>query len=326
MTRHTFSLNPRGPFSMAPIRDLQCGFLRGSRTCSTDPGSVHLAFPQDGDFTLVGAYVRQQGSSLQVEVSGATDMKVVRTQLERTLCLDHDSATFHDVLRQDPALRPIAAQHPGFRPVVAYSPYVMGGWAILSQRLRMAQAAALQVRVAEACGDVVEVAGETLPSFPPPRSLLGRAGFAGIPDEKWRRLQILAEAALRGELEVARLAAMPYADARAKLMELRGVGPWTADAILLRGVGPADALPLSEPSLHNAVAETYGLSRMPDDAEVEAIAEAWRPFRMWTSVLLVSHYRSGSPRPTRSHLPRRTDSVRVNSRAVAAEPLSRHYR
>jgi DNA-3-methyladenine glycosylase II len=289
MPRCHFTLEPRGPFSMTAAREMQCGFLRGARTCNTDPWSVKLAFPRDGDFAVVGASIRHVESSVHVEVEGAVEPGRVRDQVARTLGLDHDAAPFQRVLASHPVLRSVAAARPGFRPVVAPSPYVMGGWAILSQRLRMNQAATLQVRIAERAGDVVQVAGEWLSSFPRPQSILARDGFPGVPEEKWRRLVGLAEAALSGALDITRLAAMPYADARADLKRLRGVGPWTADAILLRGCGPTDELPVSEPTLHEAVRAVYGLSHTPDDGEVERIAEAWRPFRMWVSVLLIAH-------------------------------------
>jgi len=289
MPRCHFSLEPRGPFSMTAVRDMQCGFLRSSRTCDTDPWSVKLAFPREGDFAVVGASIRHVESRVHVEVEGATEPGRIRDQVARTLGLDHDATPFRALLSRHPVLRTIAATRPGFRPVVAPSPYVMGGWAILSQRLRMEQAAALQVRIAERAGDVVQVAGEWLSSFPRPQSILAREGFPGVPDEKWRRLACLAEAALSGALEIERLTAMPYAEAHADLRRLRGVGPWTADAILLRGCGPTDALPLSEPTLHHAIRAAYGMAHTPDDAEVQGIADAWRPFRMWVSVLLISH-------------------------------------
>jgi DNA-3-methyladenine glycosylase II len=102
-------------------------------------------------------------------------------------------------------------------------------------------------------------------------------------------LQGLARAALEGALELGPLVEAPYAAARQKLLEMRGVGPWTADAILIRGCGLGDALPLTEPSLHRAVELAYGLSGLPDDATVSEIAEGWRPFRTWVSVLLISN-------------------------------------
>jgi hypothetical protein len=240
-----FTIPVRGPFSLAAVRELQCGFLRGSRGCAA--GEVKLAFPCDGTFEVVGVPLREEEGAIAGEVvraaaataevarggegivgavrpaaatgaacggahgpaprrgvavrepaaitghrgqtSGknptpARGVAAVARQVARVLGLDHDGARFARVLDADPVLRGIAAARPGFRPVVSYSPYVMAGWAVLSQRLRMAQAAAIQVAVAEAAGDVVELDGARIASFPRPQSVLARRAFPGVPDEK----------------------------------------------------------------------------------------------------------------------------------------------
>lgn len=184
-----FSIGIRGPFSLEAACELQCGFLRGSRTCGVDRGSVRMAFPRDGSFDVVGVELTHADERVEGSVVGARDGEGVAKQLARVLALDHDGTGFARVLDADPALRVLAAERPGFRPVVAYSPYVMAGWAILSQRLRMEQAAAIQVRLARAAGDTVDVGGESLASFPRPQSLLARDGFPGVAAEKWQRLQ-----------------------------------------------------------------------------------------------------------------------------------------
>jgi len=291
-----FSIDVRGPFSLEAARELQCGFLRGSRTCAAGGDSVRMAFPRDGSFDVVGTELAHRGERVEGAVVGARDGERIGRQLGRVLALDHDGAAFARVLDADPALRALLAARPGFRPVVAYSPYVMAGWAVLSQRLRMEQAAAIQVRIARAVGDTIEIGGESLAAFPRPQSLLALDGFPGVAEEKWTRLRVIARAALDGELEAAALCARPYAESRARLLQLRGVGPWTADAILIRGCGLTDELPLSEPMLHEGVAHAYGLARVPSDDEVVAIAERWRPFRTWVSVLVVSSYYRLRPR------------------------------
>lgn len=290
MTAETvkFTLPAPPPFSLEPVKKLACGFLRGSRTCGVD--EVKLAFPLDGSFEVVGVTLRAGGGVVEVSATGAPRPEVLRGQVARFLALDHDAAGWARVLALDPVLAGISAKTTGgFRPVVAYSPYVMAGWSVLSQRVRMTQAAAVQVRMAEAAGDVAIVGGEAVASFPRPQSVLKLSRFAGVSDEKLSRLKAVAAAALDGKLEVAALRALPLALARARLMEIRGVGPWTADAILMRGCGPLDALPLSEKTLHGAIAHAYRLDSVPDDAEVEARARAWAPFRMWASVMLIAN-------------------------------------
>lgn len=281
-----FTLPAPAPFSLDPVAKLGCGFLRGTRACS--PGEVKLAFPLDGTFELAGVSLRYQNDELHGELYGTKNVETAKRQVARLLALDHDGAAFQRVLDADPVLSKVSKERKGFRPVVSYSPYVMAGWAVLSQRIRMSQAAAIQVRLAEHTGDLVEVAGEPVASFPTPKNLLKVTQFKGIQPEKLTRLHAIAEAALEGRLEIDRLNALPYDFARAQLMEIRGVGPWTADGVLIRGCGPADVLPISESTLHGAVANAYGLKKVPTDEEVEKIAKSWAPFRTWVSVLLIS--------------------------------------
>lgn len=297
-----FAIRPEGPFSLDALRTLACGFLRGTRkvACPTAAASdsaaedltVKIAFPRDEDFAIAGASLRLRGGVLEGRAfgAGARDPDAVARQVARTLGLDHDGERFAALLERDPVLRPISRRRRGFRPVVAYSPWVMAGWAVLSQRIRMDQAAALQVKLSAACGDTLEIDGDVVAAFPRPASLLSLGGFPGIPEAKWARLRALALAAFDGALDPARLSALPYADARASLEAIHGVGPWTADAVLVRGTGATDLLPLGERTLHGAVKLAYGLSTVPDDATVARIAESWRPFRTWVTVLLVSEH------------------------------------
>jgi hypothetical protein len=85
-----FSIAIRGPFSLAAARELQCGFLRGSRSCGADADSVKLAFPRDGSFNAVGVELKRCGERIEGMVIGAGDSEGIRKQVERVLALDHD--------------------------------------------------------------------------------------------------------------------------------------------------------------------------------------------------------------------------------------------
>ena len=66
------------------------------------------------------------------------------------------------------------------------------------------------------------------------------------------------------------------------------MGPWAASHIYYRGVAPVDALPMVEPRVLHGLALAYGLEK-PSQQTFARIAEAWRPFRMWVSILLSRH-------------------------------------
>ncbi len=74
-------------------------------------------------------------------------------------------------------------------------------------------------------------------------------------------------------------------EALVRLKELPGIGDFSAELILLRGAGEPGHLPGHEPRLARAVALAYGLDSPPETGEVEKIAERWRPYRTWVSLL-----------------------------------------
>ena len=63
------------------------------------------------------------------------------------------------------------------------------------------------------------------------------------------------------------------------------MGPWAASHIYYRGVAPEDALPTVEPRVLHGLALAYGLGS-PTLETYRRLAEAWRPFRMWVTILL----------------------------------------
>jgi DNA-3-methyladenine glycosylase II len=148
------------------------------------------------------------------------------------------------------------------------------------------------------CGDSLEVDGRNLPLLPSPQRLLLATAPKQFPKPKWERLQIIARATIDGILDPQSLRRRSPADALARLRTLSGVGPWTAEHVLLRGCGTVDILPLSEPRVHRATALALGLEHTPDDSELLALAERWRPFRTWVAVLFtVKLFRTASRRP-----------------------------
>lgn len=288
-----FSLPVNGPFSMQSARTLQCGCMRASRTCDA-VGDVRLAFPLDGSFEIVGVKINQVEDELQIEATGTNDVDTLASQLARILAVDHDGERFASILKNDAALARLGQI--GFRPIVFFSPYASAGWHILSHRTRMSQAAAVQSRLAAAAGDVVEIDGERLPSFPHPRTFLKMDGFPGISAEKWERLRGIAVAALEGKLDRERLLSMRREDAIRELKQLRGVGDFIAEAILIRGCGPTDMLPSDLTMMKSGIQKVYGLSSLPSDEDVIRISDEWKPFRTWMTVLMVKEGFGERPR------------------------------
>jgi DNA-3-methyladenine glycosylase II len=86
-------------------------------------------------------------------------------------------------------------------------------------------------------------------------------------------------------LDAAHLRFLAPERALEELKDLPGVGPFSAQLILLRGAGGPDHPPLAEPRTQHAVARAYGMDE-PSQEEVDALAEAWKPYRTWVTFLL----------------------------------------
>lgn len=287
------TITPRGPFSLAA----STRFLEGFTPASYDPAAdrvLRLAFPADDGHATIAAEVRQDGpagtvrAEFTVPHGPAPPTTAVRSQLARILSLDVDGSGFPQLAATDPVLAGLMADHPGLRPVCFHSPYEAAAWAVIGNRIRMTQAAAVKSRMAEEHGRRVRIAGRTLYAFPTPPVLATIPHFPGLTGVKIDRLHALAEAASAGELDATRLRAMPTADALAALRTLPGIGPFAAELVLIRGAGHPDVFPLHERRLHAAMTTAYHLTESESEATVPhltEIANHWKPYRSWAGLL-----------------------------------------
>jgi DNA-3-methyladenine glycosylase II len=230
--------------------------------------------------------VRGQDGEIVVEVSGAAEPGAAARQVERILSLDVDGSGFPDVGERDPAIGRLQARYPGLRPVSFPSPFEAGAWFVLSQRIHAAQAVALKARITDELGERVAICGEERTAFPAPGVVAELEGLAGLPERKLGTLRALAQAAAQGALDGERLRAMGGEAAVDELQRLPGVGPFTAQGIVVRGAGEPDYLATAEPRMARAAALAYGLDEPLPPDELTRRAEAWRPYRSWVGVLL----------------------------------------
>lgn len=289
-TQH-FTIVPQGPFSLQEAA--MFGF--GQRHATRFDETMRLAFCVDGDGygRQVGVAVTQDADgTVHGEVVGATDLGTVQAQVARVLSLDHDAREFVKIGERDPVIAQLLEVAPGLRPPLFYSPYEAAVWSVLSARRPAQQMAQVRDRLGAQHGRMFEIAGERMAALPTPAQVLGVESFAGIPEVKLRRMHGIAAAAQRGELDVTRLRAMEPAEAMQGLQRLEGIGPFYSALIVIRATGHTDVLPENEPKALALAGQLYGLGHDASPAEMREIAERWRPFRTWATVLL----RAAGPR------------------------------
>lgn len=145
---------------------------------------------------------------------------------------------------------------------------------IINQQLSTKAAETIQNRVAQAVG----ADGRFRPAhFLAAAPSLLRA--CGLSTAKARWLSSLAQAVERGELSFRRLARMDDDAALQALDALPGVGPWTAEMVLIFALNRLDVFSLGDAGLRRAVDRLYGNGRRLSDRRTAAIARAWSPYR-----------------------------------------------
>jgi DNA-3-methyladenine glycosylase II len=287
----TFTLVPRGPFSLAASIAFLEGFSPAGYSGPAD-ASLELAFPVEGSWQTVGLRVRQDDDGTVVAeivspaVPGPELVAEIRPQLERILSLDVDGSGFPAVGERDPVVGEVQRKFPGLRPVGFWSPYEAAAWTIIVRRIRITQGAVIKARMSEQLGEPVSFGDRVVHAFPSPQRLAALDAFPGLAAPKPEWLRSVARAALDGQLDAARLRAMPPGEALADLKKLPGIGDFSAGLTLLRGAGFPDAVPSGEPRLARAVELAYELPGPPTQEQILAISENWRPYRTWVTLLL----------------------------------------
>jgi len=132
-----------------------------------------------------------------------------------------------------------------------------------------------------------------------PESILGSpalrlCGF-GLSRAKARYARALAGMIVNGELDLDRLRRLDDDAARAELTRVPGIGRWTADIYLMFALGRPDVWPSGDLALAVAAGRLLGRKRRPTPKQLEAIGNAWRPWRTAAALMLWHFYRRREP-------------------------------
>jgi len=112
----------------------------------------------------------------------------------------------------------------------------------------------------------------------------------GVTRQKSAYLIHLSSLNVRGELSLAKLSRMSDEEARTALMQVKGIGLWSADVYLLMAMRRADIWPSGDLALAVAAKDLFGLKQRPSPNELELLAEEWRPHRAVAARMLWQYY------------------------------------
>src|SRR5579863_5002985 len=209
-------------------------------TVSGAPGGIYLTLDADVELS-----VHQE--------------REARDRVAFYLSLNDELDAFYRRAESDPAFAPLLEAGYGFHQVKFASPFEAACWSILTQRMAVAVARRVKDRIVERFGTSIERDGTVFRAFPSPQRL-GRVSDAalldaGVQERRLRYLRSAIEAFT--EVDETTLRSAPTCDVEAWLRKINGIGEWSSQLILLRGLGRMDTFGTGDPLLRAAQA-VYG--------------------------------------------------------------------
>lgn len=243
---------------------------------------VDLANRWDGDSLLrvVG------GREVQIRAArGGVDVEpldeLTRPHVSRLLGAPFALEPFYAWADGDPVLGPITVRLAGFRPPLQPDPFEALVTSITAQQVSLHAASAIRTRLIERFGKRVGRAY----AFPT-RERLARAADDDLVAVGFSRRKAEYVVGLaRSDLDLDALATLDDDEVRARIVALRGLGPWTAEWFLARHLGRPRAWPAGDLALRKAVEVLYGVS-------VEEIGPRLEPFQNLSAHYLLTGART----------------------------------
>lgn len=144
--------------------------------------------------------------------------------------------------------------------------------AIVYQQLSGKVASVIFDRLAAAAGDASLTAEAVL------RLRARKMRALGLSKQKTAYIRELAARTVSGEVDFAAFEKLPDEAVYERLTRLKGIGVWTAQMFLIFALRRPNVLPSADLGIRVAVRRAYGLAELPEPAEVEKLAERWRPY------------------------------------------------
>ncbi len=248
---------------------------RRTITSCGHPGAIEIRDAGDGRHLVVQAHLPTFNSIID-------DVARVR----RVFGLDQPSATKVSALRKDPLVGPLIKANPGLRLSGAWDRFETAVRIVLTQQISVRAANTLLGRLTRSLGTPVDGLSELglTQVFPSAErvanSSLAKLAGLGMPTMRAATLKALATVYTSEALSLEPTTTLD--DVLDRLGAIPGIGPWSAHCIALRAVGHGDAFPAGDLGLQRAA----GMGA----TELEARAEAWRPYRglaamhLWASL------------------------------------------
>ncbi|PJN89342.1 DNA-3-methyladenine glycosylase family protein [Bacillus sp. mrc49] len=236
-------------------------------------------------------------TELHVRIPGRTEpidkriVDAVSAYIRTWFDLDTNILPFYELAKKDPLLQRPVSQFFGLRNMGIPDLFEAIAWGILGQQINLTYAYTLKRRLVESFGERIEYEGKSYWLFPTPESIakltVEDLSVMRMTVKKCEYLIDVAQLMAKGELTKEKLLlANDVKTAEKMLTKIRGIGPWTANYVLMRCLRFPAAFPIDDVGLHNSIKLVLEMEMKPTKAEIQTWSEAWSDWKSYATFYL----------------------------------------
>jgi DNA-3-methyladenine glycosylase II len=194
--------------------------------------------------------------------------------------LDCDLCSFYVDIKKEPVMRQISKQLYGLKNPTTPTVFEALLDSIVEQQISLKVAQTIEVRLVKKFGDALTLDNETFYAYPTPQNIanvsISELQGCGLSERKAQYLQGAAQLVVEGKLDLENLKTKQNPDEIIlELDAIRGIGIWTAELTMLRGMQKLDAFPADDLGLRRIISNYYCRGKSIKSEEAREIANAW---------------------------------------------------
>jgi len=204
--------------------------------------------------------------------------------------LDTPLEEFYRVAEADPILKDLIKKYHGLRLIKALDLFEAMSWAIIGQQINLRFAYLIKNKLVERCGQVIDFAGDKFYMFPRPEVVLelseGELKKMQFSRQKIRYIREVAEMMAAGIMSKVQLQNLSETEVKQWLLQIKGIGNWSANYVMMRCFNFNDAFPVEDVGLHNALKKVLGLDQKPSMEMIHKYALGWGDWKAYATYYL----------------------------------------
>lgn len=221
---------------------------------------------------------------------------LVRLYIAEVFDLNTDLQPFYNHMMGDPLMEPLCQRFYGLRLIGIPDLFEVLCWCVIGQQINLHFAYQLKKRLVQAKGKRLHINGTDYFTFPDAEVIADMTPEIFL---KWqfslakaKYIVGIARAVVQNHINKSMIMDMPRVEAMKTLLRLKGVGPWSAEYVMMKCCGDRSAFPIDDVGLHNAVKVQKGQDRKPTKPELLKLQQQWDPwqayatFYLWHSLIL----------------------------------------